>query len=154
MVLVVLEILAVVAAGLMVGNELTVAMFVHPTLRRAADNCHASVRRDFAALLGRAMPFWYVAVFLLTVAVAWIGPSFSSTDGKLLLASALLWLLAIVYTLIFPAPLNSRIAHWQLQSLPDNWKAEALRWDGYHALRMVVLLAALFCLVAGTVVSA
>ena len=147
----VLEILTIVAAGLMVGNELTVAMFVHPTLRHAPDNCHASVRRDFAALLGCVMPFWYAAVFLLTAAVAWIGPPFRTTDGKLLLASSGLWLLAIVYTLIFPAPLNTRIAHWQLHTLPDNWKADALRWDRYHALRMVVLLAALFCLVAGTV---
>ncbi len=147
-----LLILTIVLAGLMVGNELTVAVFLHPTLRRMPDNLYAPARRSFAALFGRAMPFWYVAVFLLTAAVTWIGPPLSTVDGKLLLASLILWLLAIVYTLIFPAPLNSKIAHWQLQSLPADWKAQGVRWDHYHALRMVMLVAALTCSVVAAVV--
>jgi uncharacterized membrane protein len=118
------------------------------------DNLHASVRRSFAALFGRAMPFWYSAVFLLTALVTWIGPPLRTLDGELLLASLILWLLTIVYTLILPAPLNSRIAHWQLQSLPEDWKAQGLRWDGYHALRMVALVAALTCFVAAAVIPA
>ena len=148
----VVEVLAIVAAGLMVGNELTVAVFLHPTLRKMPEGLHAPARRAFAVLLGRAMPFWYAAVFLLTAWAAWIGPPLGSIDGKLLLAAAILWLLAIVYTLILPAPLNSRIGQWQMQSLPAEWKAQGLRWDRYHAVRMVVIVAALVCLVAGSVV--
>ncbi len=151
MLYIVLLILTIVVAGLMVGNELTVAVFLHPTLRQMPDDLYAPTRRSFAALLGRAMPFWYAAVFLLTAAVTWLGPPLSTVDGKLLLASSILWLLAIVYTLIFPAPLNSKIAHWQLQSLPADWRAEGVRWDHYHALRMVVLMAALICSVAAAV---
>lgn len=147
----VLLIVTIVLAALMVGNELTVAVFLHPTLRDMPDPVHGPARRSFAALFGRVMPFWYAAVFVLTAWVTWIGPPLRTVAGELLLASTILWLLAIVYTLIFPAPLNSRIAHWQLKSLPEDWKAQGLRWDHYHAFRMVVLMAALICFVAAAV---
>jgi len=146
------EALAILVAGLMVGNELTVAVFLHPTLRKLPEGQHASARRAFALLFGRAMPFWYAAVLVLTAWAAWIGPPLRSVNGKLLVAAAILWLLAIVYTLIFPAPLNSKIGHWQLDRLPPEWRAQGVRWDRYHAVRMVVIVAALVCLVAGSVV--
>jgi len=147
-----LLIVAIVAAGLMVGNELTVAAFLHPTLRQTQDSLHAPLRRSFATLFGRVMPFWYAAVFLLTAGAAWTGPPHSSLAGELLLASSILWLLAIVFSLISPAPLNKRIAQWQLEKLPANWRDEAARWDRMHAARMFLLLAALICLVAGGVI--
>jgi len=149
----VLQVVALVVAGPMVGNELCVGLFLHPTLRHLPDDLHAPTRRAFAALFGRIMPFWYIATLLLSVAVTWMGPSFSSVSGKLFLGSSLLWLLAIVFTVIFPAPLNSRIAAWQLESLPQTWRSDAQRWDGWHAIRMVMLVSALVCLTAGTVVS-
>ncbi|HEY1731568.1 MAG TPA: DUF1772 domain-containing protein [Terriglobales bacterium] len=145
-----LQVLTIALAGMMVGNELSVAVFVHPALRRLPDNMHTRVRRDFAALFGRIMPFWYVAVVLLTIALAWMGPSFSSISGRWLLAAVVLWLLTIVYTLILPAPLNSRIAAWPLESVPPDWRAQARRWDRFHAIRMFMLVAALVCLIAGS----
>jgi Domain of unknown function (DUF1772) len=149
----ILQVLTIAVAGFMVGNELSVAAFLHPSLRRLPDNMHARVRRDFAALFGRVMPFWYVSVALLSITLAWMGPSFGSTSGRLLLAAAILWLVAIVYTLILPAPLNSRIAKWQLESLPVDWKAQSKRWDTFHAIRMFMLVAAFLCLVMGVVLS-
>jgi anthrone oxygenase-like protein len=147
----VLLVLTVVLAGLMVGNELNVGLFLHPTLRHLPDNLHARARRDFAALFGRLMPFWYIAVALLLIAVTWLGPSLHSLSGQLLLASTALFLLTIVYTIILPAPLNSKIAAWQLESVPSNWRAQERRWDTLHAIRMFLLVAALFCLVVAAV---
>jgi hypothetical protein len=149
----ILQVITIALAGFMVGNELAVAVFLHPSLRRLPDNMHARVRHDFAALFGRVMPFWYVAVTLLSIVLAWMGPAFGSASGRLLLAAVILWLVTIVYTLILPAPLNSRIAAWPLESLPPDWKAQSKRWDRFHALRMFMLVAAFVCLVAGVVMS-
>ena len=99
------------------------------------------------------MPFWYIAVALLTIVLTWMGPPLSSTGGRLLLSSTILWLVTIVYTVIFPAPLNSRIAQWQLKSLPLDWQAQERRWDRFHAARMFLLVAALVCLFAGSLVA-
>jgi uncharacterized membrane protein len=147
----ILQVLTIAVAGLMVGNELSVAAFLHPSLRRLPDNMHARVRRDFAVLFGRVMPFWYVAVALLSIVLAWMGPSFGSTSGRLLLAAVILWLVTIVYTLILPAPLNSRIAAWPLESMLVDWQAQGKRWDTFHAIRMFMLVAAFLCLVMGVV---
>ncbi len=149
----VLQVITLLTAALMVGNELTVAVFLHPTLRRLPDGASASVRREFAALFGRVMPFWYAVVLLLTAGETWVGPAISSTAGKLLLASSLLWLFAIIFSVTLPAPLNSRIAKWDLQSLPATWQSDARRWDRMHVFRMAILLLALLCLTVGTVIS-
>ena len=147
----ILQVLTITLAGFMVGNELSVAAFLHPSLRRLPDDMHARVRRDFAVLFGRFMPFWYTGVALLSIAAAWMGPPFRSTAGRLLLAAAILWLVTIVYTVILPKPLNSRIAAWLLESLPVDWQAQSKRWDRFHAIRMVMLVAAFVCLVMGVV---
>jgi len=138
-------------AGLLVGNELSVALFLHPTLRHFPDSLHARARRDFAGLFGRIMPFWYAAVALLSIALTWLGPPLHSMSGKLFLASTVLWLLSIIYSIVLPAPLNSRIAAWQLESVPPNWMAQERRWDTFHAIRMFVLVAAFLCVIVAAV---
>ncbi len=147
----VLLVLTIALAGLMVGNELTVALLLHPTLRHFPDNLHARARRDFAGLFGRVMPFWYVTVVLLSIALTWLGPPLHSMSGQLLLASTVLWLLTIIYTIVLPAPLNSKIAAWPLESVPSEWMAQERRWDTLHAIRMFLLVAAFLCLVVAAV---
>jgi hypothetical protein len=63
-----LNVVAIIVAGLMVGSELAIAAFVHPTLDRLPDDVHLPVASALARVLGRFMPFWYILVFLLTLA--------------------------------------------------------------------------------------
>jgi uncharacterized membrane protein len=55
----VLNVIAIIAAGLTVGNELAIAGFVHPALDRLADDVHLSAASALARVLGGYMPFWY-----------------------------------------------------------------------------------------------
>jgi hypothetical protein len=63
-----LNVVAIIVAGLMVRSELAIAAFVHPTLDRLPDNVHLPVASALARVRGRFMPFWYILVFLLTLA--------------------------------------------------------------------------------------
>ena|ERR1700754_3424618 len=146
--------ISIIVAALMVGNELTVAAFQHPALYRLPDTAHAPAAQAFARLFGRVMPPWYALTLLLTLVNLWIMWSFSDGVRQLLLASATLWIVSILYTLVFPLPINNRICRWDLSALPSNWKEERRRWDGYHWLRVVILLAALLCLILGLLKSA
>ena len=146
---VVLDVITLLTAGFMVGNELTVACFLHPTLARLADNIHAEAAIAFARLFGRVMPPWYAAVAVLSLVQVWVRRPQSTAAAQCLLVSILLWLAAIVYTLILPAPLNRRISRWDVQALPSNWRAERRRWDRFHWIRMGILLPALVCLIVG-----
>ena len=58
----ILNAVSIVIAGLMVGNELAIAAFVHPTLDRLPDDVHLPASIALARLLGMFMPFWYALV--------------------------------------------------------------------------------------------
>jgi uncharacterized membrane protein len=144
-----LDVISILAASLMTGNELTVALFLHPTLSRLPDAVHAPAARAFAKLFGRVMPFWYALVFALSAVETWLRLPLTSLSAELLLTSTILWLLTIVFTVIFPVPLNNRIAAWDVNAIPKDWKLQRQRWDRLHTIRVVALLAALICLVVG-----
>lgn len=64
----ILNLVAIVVTGLMVGSELGIAAFVHPTLSKLPDTVHFPAASALARVLGRFMPFWYGLVLLLTLA--------------------------------------------------------------------------------------
>ena len=64
----VLNVVAIIVAGLMVGSELVIAALVHPTLDKLPDDVHLPAASALARVLGSFMPSWYILVFLLTLA--------------------------------------------------------------------------------------
>jgi hypothetical protein len=107
------------------------------------------VLRAFAKPFGGVMPFWYAAVLLLFIIEAWVHWPLISATSRLLLIASVLWLLSILFTLICPVPINNRIASWDLNALPADWRDQHKRWDRLHAVRVVALLVALTCLATG-----
>ncbi len=69
----VLGVVAIIVAGLMVGTELAIAAFVHPTLEKLTDDVHLPAASALARVLGAVMPVWYPLVFVLTLAEVIIG---------------------------------------------------------------------------------
>ena len=57
----ILEVAAVVVAGTMTGNEIAVAVFVHPRISRLADAVHLPAVQTLGSVLGAVMPFWYAS---------------------------------------------------------------------------------------------
>jgi uncharacterized membrane protein len=147
----VLSVVAIIVTGLMVGSELAIAAFIHPTLDKLPDDVHLPAASALARVLGSFMPFWYILVFLLTlveVAVQW------HQSGSLpiwFVASAALWILAIVYTLIALVPVNNRIKSWETSTPPPDWKTYRRRWDMHHRWRVVLLTIAFAFLIVGVV---
>src|SRR5580692_3783527 len=92
----VLNVVAMIVAGLMVGSELAIAAFVHPTLDKLPDDVHRPATSALARVLGRFMPFWYILVFLLTLAEVVIQWHHSGRLPIWIATSALLWMSASV----------------------------------------------------------
>jgi uncharacterized membrane protein len=138
-----LNVTALIVAGLMVGSELAITAFVHPTLDRLPDNVHLPVASALAGKLGRVMPFWYALVLLLTLTEAFIQWHQSGSLPVWLVTSAILWALAIVYSVTALVPINKRIASWGISwddiSQPADWKTFRNRWDRLHRWRVVLL---------------
>ena len=105
----VLNVVAIIVAGLMVGSELAIAAFVHPTLDKLPDDVHLPAASALARVLGRFMPFWYILVFLLTLAEVVIQWHQSGRLPIWIAASAVLWMLASLYSVTALVPINNRI---------------------------------------------
>ncbi|MEB3233205.1 MAG: DUF1772 domain-containing protein [Leptolyngbyaceae bacterium] len=140
-----LQIITIVIAGLMVGNELAVSAFVHPQLSRLDDQCHAAASKALALIYGRIMPVWYALTLVLTIGVAFILRQHQSALFFAAIA-AILWSVLILFTIIQLVPINNQIGQLRLESLPNDWKDLRQQWDQLHAIRVSVLAIALICL--------
>ena len=144
-----LNVMAILVAGLMVGCELSIAAFLHPTLDMLPDDVHQPAASAIARVMGAVMPFWYALTFLLTLAEVVIRWHSSGRLPVWIAASAVLWMLVIVYTITTLVPINNRIASWEKSTPPADWKSYRSRWDLLHRWRVVLLTMALVFLIMG-----
>ena len=145
----VLNVVAIIVAGLMVGCELAIAAFVHPTLEKLPDEAHLPAASALARVLGTVMPFWYNLTFLLTLAEVVIRWRQSGSLPIWTAVSAALWMLASVYSLIALVPVNNRIKSWETSTPPSDWKTYRRRWDMHHRWRLLLLTIAFAFLIVG-----
>jgi uncharacterized membrane protein len=142
-----LQLIAVLALGLMCGSEFNVAAFAHPTLNRQPLEVHVRMRASWAALLGRVMPFWMAGSTLLNLLLLLPFKHLSESAWRLAAIAFTIQVFAVVFSLVGLVPINNRIAKWTPESLPEDWRAQEHRWDQYHWLRTCGLIVALAVLV-------
>jgi hypothetical protein len=145
------EIVAIVVAAAMAGNEFAVAVFFHPRISRLVDAVHVRAAGTLASSLGAVMPFWYALSLLLSLAVAFLAHSTWDTPRWLALGSAALFAAASIFSVVSLVPINNLIARLDPDSLPPNWRELRHRWDRLHAIRVGILFIATILLVASCV---
>jgi uncharacterized membrane protein len=142
-----LDILTMLCAGLMVGNELAVSLFINPALWQLDESAQAQAVSLFARSLGKTMPFWY-ALSLLLIIVETV--FHRHRPGQLpLLVAALLWTVTVLYTIAALVPINQRLAALVPGSPTAQWQPQHHRWDTLHRWRILLLTAALIALMSG-----
>jgi uncharacterized membrane protein len=142
-----LKILAVLTLGVMCGSELNVAAFAHPTLNRQPLEVHIPMRASFAKLFGRVMPFWMGGSTLLSLLLLLPFERLNERAWYFAAVAAAIQVVAVVFSLIGPVPINNRIIKWTPEALPDDWQAQEHRWDLYHWIRTCGLIVAFAVLV-------
>ena len=136
-----IDLVAVLVTLLLTGSELAIAVFVHPALSRLPDVSNAEAAQPLARLLGRAMPFWYAAALLGLVA-SLLTRTVGTGSWWACLSSAALVAATVLFSLICLVPINDRVAAWDLNALPSDWKSDRRTWDRYHSIRVVMLVLA------------
>jgi hypothetical protein len=136
-------------AATMAGNELAVAAFVHPQLRKLNASAHAQAAQPLASVLGKAMPIWYGVALALIVGAAFEHRPLSSGAGLLISFAALLWVVTIGFTIAMLVPINNRIAQLNPQQPYPTWLEDRCRWDKLHRIRVELLIIAVLLLLAG-----
>ena len=141
-----LDIVTILCAGFMIGNELAVSLFINPVVWQLDEQAQTKALSLFARLLGKAMPFWYIAGLILLIAEAYLRRHESAFT--LLLVAVIIWAAAIIYTLFALVPINNRIAALTT-ALPAGWRQEHKKWNTRHHWRIVMLTVAMVCLILG-----
>ena len=143
-----LAVIATTVVGIMVGVEFAVAVFVNPIMLRLPAGPAIEARADGARVLGRVMPFWYVASLILTAGLA-VAAS-GGAAGAAIAAAALL-VVSVVLSIALLVPINNRTATWTADEHPSDWREQQQRWDRLHYARVAIIVAAfVLTLVAAT----
>ncbi|OBG15089.1 hypothetical protein A5765_09630 [Mycolicibacterium celeriflavum] len=129
----IIEIAALLIVGPMVGVEIAVAAFTNPVFSRLPDGAFTQARADGSRVLGRVMPFWYIAALVLLVVAAVV-----TWSNWLITASAALMAVVVLVTVTLMVPINNRIGRWSDPAEAD--RDLARRWDRSHWLRVGLLI--------------
>ncbi|MBU9763616.1 DUF1772 domain-containing protein [Mycobacterium sp. TNTM28] len=143
----VVQILAVIVVGPLLGVEFGVAAFTNPILQRLPEAAYWQARGAGGRILGTAMPFWYLgSAGLVAAAAVW-------NRGPLLIAAVVLMGLIVLLSVTVLVPINNRVAAavgapgaGGVAEDAEHFHELARRWDRLHWVR-VGLLAAAFVLV-------
>jgi hypothetical protein len=139
----VMEMLAPVITGPMVGVEIAVATFTNPIIARLPDDAFRDARSEGSRVLGKVMPFWYIATLVVLIAAAVVSHS------VLIAVAAGLMAAVVLLTVTVLVPINNRIGAWTQSGGPS--RDLAGRWDRLHWLRVAVLVALFVVLVIAAV---
>jgi hypothetical protein len=142
-----IDLIAVLVTALLTGSELAIGVFVHPVLSKLEDGAHAEAAKPLARLLGKVMPFWYATALILVV-VSLLARAVGTCSWWACLTSAVLLAVTVPLSLIWLVPINNRVAAWDLNALPGDWKNDRRRWDQYHSVRIVILVLATLAIIA------
>jgi hypothetical protein len=112
-----LQVVAIIVLGLMCGSELNVAAFAHPILKRQPLETHILVRSSLAALFGRVMPFWMAGSTALNLLLLLPFAHLTGAAWRLVAIAFAIQVLAVVFSIAGPVPINNRVAKWTPQSL-------------------------------------
>jgi uncharacterized membrane protein len=143
----ILDIVATICIGLMIGTEFAVSVFVNPILAQLDEPAEADATRLFARKLGAVMPFWYGLSLLLLIAET---VTRRQQPGVALLgAASAIWAGVILLTLLLLVPINNRIANMASNVFEEPLRREHKKWDSLHRWRVLALVVAMICLLMG-----
>jgi uncharacterized membrane protein len=124
------DIVTIVSIGLLIGTELAVSVFINPVLARLDDRTRAQAIQMFAIRLGKAMPVWYVANFVLVLTLTWLQRH--QPSQSLLITSSVIWAVVILLTILFLVPINNRMMRLDPNSFTETQQREHRRWTTGH----------------------
>ena len=138
-----LNIATIACIGLLVGSEICLTAFTNPVLRQLDEPAQLKAAHLLTARL-KIMPPWNVLGLVLLIVEAVVHrnePGFS-----LFVAACVLWVAAAAFTFMFMFSSNTRLARADSTSSPNQLLPDYQRWSARHLPRLLVLAAALFCL--------
>jgi uncharacterized membrane protein len=141
-----LFLILICSTALILGNEFSIAAFIHPGLSRANHRSFLPAIQVFAKLLGKVMPFWMGGTLLVHLIVLWLTWHWPAPGSVWLLLATILWIAIILLSVLGPVPINDRVKGWDVNKLPADWEDQRRTWDRLNAIRVAMIFVAFLAL--------
>ena len=115
-----LEFVTLVVTGFTSCAEFGSYAFVHPVIRHLPPEHHVSVEKGLLKTFGRVMPVLMTLCVVLSLAYAIQLRAVSGTASIIRWSSAIVFVAALVSTIIFNVPINLATGRWHPQDPPQN----------------------------------
>jgi uncharacterized membrane protein len=147
-----LEFATLVVTGFTSCAEFGSYAFVHPVIRRLPPEHHVSVEKGLLKTFGRVMPVLMTLCVVLSIAFAIQLNDVGAAAKTIGWSSAIVFVAAVVSTIIFNVPINLATGRWNPLDPPQNWKETRNRWEFFQGVRSWLLLIGflLLCLAIAT----
>lgn len=145
----VIHLFALLVLGLLCGSELNLAAFAYPILNCQPLEVHIPVRASLAVAFGKILALWMVVSALLNLILLLPFEHLPVPAWHLVATAFAIQVLMILFSLFAPFPINNSIKTWTPSTLPPNWQAMEHRWNIYHWIRTLLLIAAFALLALG-----
>ena len=126
-------------------------------LGRAMSRLSASTYVEFHQATNRTfnpyMPIVVVGAILGGIVLAILSPGIHSLSGELAIAGSVCYVAVLAIALSTDVRINKQIAHWLVQSPPDDWALIRARWVRFHILRTLFSLPGLACYILACLLS-
>jgi hypothetical protein len=136
----ILGFIALVITGFTSCAEFGSYAFVHPVIRDLPQEHRIRVEQGLLRTFGRVMPVLMALCAILSVSYAISLNSIELAARVLRWASAVLFIGALVSTIIFNVPINLATGRWDASCPPEKWKEIRNRWEFFQGLRSWLLL--------------
>ena len=135
-----LEFVTLVVSGFTSCAEFGSYAFVHPVIRHLPPEHHVNVEKGLLKTFGRVMPVLMTLCPVLSIAYATQLSAAGGGANTIRWLSAIVFVCALVSTIIFNVPINLATGRWKSQDRPQNWKETRNRWEFFQGVRSWLLL--------------
>jgi Domain of unknown function (DUF1772). len=135
-------------AALVVGAMFGIWLGFDP--RGLTASAYVEQQQTAIRALNVVMPVLGAIAIALTIGQAWLVRS-SRVSFRLLLSGAVLLMAAGLITRFGNQPINARVITWNAVAPPTVWIEARDEWWHFHVLRTIAGLAALACIIAGSI---
>jgi uncharacterized membrane protein len=145
--MVILELVSLVFAGVLAGEEFVVRYGVQPSLNRLEDVAHLRARQSLIRRLRILVPSIMLPTVLLAIAVL----VFAGSNPGLAFrwAAIVAYVALLVLSFAGTVPINIAIGAWDSAAPPPDWKQVVHRWEFLDIFRSsAAILGFVFLLVA------
>ena len=149
----VLQLAVVVFAALATGGLMVNWIGLGRAMSRLSVSTYVEFHQATNRTFDPYMPIVVVGALLGGIVLAILCQGIHSLPGGLAIAGSVCYVAVLAIALSTDVRINKHIAHWSVQSPPDDWAPIRARWVRFHIVRTLFSLPGLACYILACLVS-